>query len=211
MTGDYEVLLATLRGRRSVRRFLPDPVPEEGIEALVEAARWAPSASNRQAYRLLLVTNPELRAALAAAVEAAARMLCAELREDMRPWGGHYAAHFTHFAEAPLLVVPIHRAGGDLLRAAGAARGGERGEADALQSVAAAIQNLLLAAHTLGLGACWMTGPLVAEPALSRLLAVPRGWRISALIPVGVPAERPPAPPRRAAARLVRRVEGAAS
>ena len=206
--GPYEQLLATMRGRRSVRRFRPDPVPDEAVAALVEAARWAPSASNRQGYRLLLVASTACREALAAAVAEAAAALGAGLHDDARALGEHYTKNFTHFAAAPLVVVPIHRAGPGLL---GAARGtppdaavAALAEADALQAVAAAVQNLLLVAHLLGLGACWMTGPLIAEDALARLLDVPRGWRISAVVPVGYAAETPAAPPRRPATRLVR-------
>jgi nitroreductase len=72
--------------------------------------------------------------------------------------------------------------------------------------VAAAIENLLLCAHALGLGACWMTGPLVAAEALAAILEVPRGWTLSALVPVGRPAERPATPPRRPRDALVRRL-----
>lgn len=206
---DVDRLLATMRDRRSVRRFRSDPVPDDAVATLVEAARWAPSAGNRQAWRLLVVTDPALRAALDEAVREAVAAIRADLRDAARADADRYLDHFTHFAGAPLLLAPIHR-GVDLL---GASRGGKgdeasarRAEADAIQSVAAAIQNLLLAAHALGLGACWMTGPLVAEAALARLLRVPAGWVLSALVPVGWPAEQPAPPPRRRAETTVRRV-----
>jgi nitroreductase len=199
-------LLALLRTRRSVRRFRPDPLADGEVEALVEAAACAPSAGNRQAYRLLLVSSRDRIEAMAEAVRAEVARLRAAMREDVRPGAGAYLDSFLHFAAAPLVVAPIYRSGPDLLAATGAAPAAARGDADALASVAASIQNLLLCAHALGLGACWMTGPLVAVEALEKMLEVPRGWSLSALVPVGRPAEDPAPPPRRRPETLVRRM-----
>jgi len=200
-------LLALLRERRSVRAFRPEPVSEEQLAALVEAARWAPSAANRQAWRLLLVTAPERIAAMAAAVRAEVERLGASARPEAADEVAAYLQHFLHFAGAPLVIAPIHRAGVDLLAATGSAPPAQGGrEADAVASVAAAIQNLLLCAHAQGLGGCWMTGPLVAADALRPILEIPPGWTLSALVPVGRPAEEPPPAPRRPAEQLVRRL-----
>ncbi len=200
-------LLELMRSRRSVRRFRPDELPEETISALVEAAICAPSAGNRQAYRLLTVTSRERISAMSEAVRSEVTSLRAALRPDAAADVGKYLDSFLHFAQAPLVVAPIHRIGVDLLSAARAEAQLTYGrESDALCSVAAAIQNLLLWAHARGLGACWMTGPLVAAPTLERILEVPQGWRLSALVPVGLPAEDPAPPPRRSAERLARRL-----
>jgi nitroreductase len=199
-------LLALLRTRRSVRRFKPDPLAKEQVDALVEAATCAPSAGNRQAYRLLLVTERPRLEAMAEAVRAEVLRLRAAMRADVAPDAAAYLESFLHFSGAPLVVAPIHRCGPDLLTAAGADPLLARGDQDALASVAASIQNLLLCAHALGLGACWMTGPLVAAGALAGVLEVPRGWTLSALVPVGLPAEQPAPPPRRRPETLVRQM-----
>jgi nitroreductase len=160
----------------------------------------------------VVVTSPDLRSRLATVVrEAVERLRCA-VREDQREPVARYLERFGGFASAPVLIAPLHRAGVDLLRA-GLAPGPDapalpdRGERDALCSVSAAIMSLLLGAQALGLGACWMTGPLVAQAELEALLAVPRGWSLSALIPVGFPGEAPEAPPRRSLAAMVRRLD----
>ncbi len=202
-TSSLDTLLSLLRGRRSIRRFRPDPVPDEAIVAMAEAASWAPSARNRQAWRLVAVTTAGQIQAMTEAVEAEGRRLRAALGDRVP---GAYLDDFLHFAGAPLVFAPFHRAGPDPLRALGIdhpATG--QVELDALSSVAAAIENLLLCAHALGLGACWMTGPLVAADALARLLEVPAGWRLSALVPVGFPAEAPAPPRRRPLEQLLRR------
>ena len=208
-TARYDQLLEVLRSRRSVRRFTNEPLPEGCLEQLAEAARWAPSAGNRQSWRLLAVSDPDLIRRLGEAV----REKVAEIRGDLRSNAvrsvGTYLDAFSHFTGAPVVLAFTHRGGPDLLQAMRQSRTATKGldpEASALASVSAAIENLLLAAHALGLGACWMTGPLLAEEELSSLLEVPPGWRLSALVPVGWPAEQPDPPPRRPVERFLRRL-----
>ncbi len=207
-----EMLTTLLRDRRSVRRFRPDPVPEEKLDAILEAARWAPSAGNRQSWRLIVVTAEARRTELARAVEEAVLSTRQGLRTGMANHASAYLDNFTHFARAPVVVAPIYRVGPDLLQAtqrddAPPVPGADLRRLDAVCSVSAAIQNLLLAAHAQGLGACWMTGPLVAVEALGPILEVPRGWTLAALIPVGYAYEIPDGPARRPLERLVRRLD----
>jgi nitroreductase len=201
---NYEALLDFLVTRRSIRRFRSDSLPSGTAEKLVEAARWAPSAANRQAWRILAIESAGLREQMGAAVTKAVDNLRQQARPDLHNQVGRYLDNFLHFAQAPLVLVPIFRDGPDLLAGvcAGQASHLERGS---LCSIAAAIQNLLLAAHALGLGACWMTGPLVAASALNDLLQIPEGWQIAAIIPVGIPDEAPVIPPRRDLARLLQK------
>jgi nitroreductase len=213
MTPDYQSLLRIVRGRRSIRRFAPQPVAPEHLERMLEAARWAPSASNRQPYRFGVVRSRATRSAMVQAVDESLQAYLAAVRPDARAAAAAYAAHFRHFGEAPLVLVPFYRSGFDL--AASLAEPGPsglpvevHGALDAISSVSAAIMNLLLAAQALGLGACWMTGPLLAAPRLRGLLELAEGWEIAALIPVGHPAESPEAPPRRAVAALTRELGG---
>jgi len=209
MAIDSEALLELMRTRRSVRRFRPEPVPRARVDQLVEAARWAPTASNWQAFRLLILSSPVLLQKMREAVVEAAQATRATLREDGRALADRYFDYFVQFAQAPLVIAPIYRSAG-LLRtllppaSPSGPAAAERGDAESLCSVSAAMMNLLLCAHAQGLGACWMTGPLIAEPALLGLLAVPRGWRLAGLIAVGFPAEAPEPPPRRAPEVLAR-------
>lgn len=197
----YDELLGLLQTRRSVRRFRDEPLRAGTLERLVEAARWAPSASNQQSWRLMAIEDAALRHRLGEAVLEATGRLVTCARAEQRAAVERYAAHFCHFTSAPLVLAPVYREPPSLLeRACGPlpelldpAQPGR----DALASAAAALEHVLLAAHALGLGACWMTGPLVAEARLRAHLGVPEGWRLLALVPVGVPAEAPEAPRRR--------------
>jgi nitroreductase len=197
----YSTLLTLMRGRRSIRRFRPDALPPGTPDLLLEAARWAPSASNRQPFRFVAVESPDTRARMAALVREAVATTVERLPEDRRDKVAAYARDFSCFADAPLVLAAYHRSTNLLAEMVGLPAEADVG---AVSSVSAAIMNLLLAAHALGLGACWMTGPLVAAPALQALLEIPSGWKLSAVIPVGIPDETPPAPARRTSGQLLR-------
>lgn len=200
-----------LRERRSVRRFKPDAVPEALVQRLIDGAVCAPSASNKQPWKFLLVENRDLIAQLAAAVRAATTLVGRHIPESSQPAFQRYGDYFTRFEHAPLLIVPIYKpltllsnlTSGDLPpqeRAAIAQLEQDSG----LIGTSLALGHLLLVAHELGLGASGMTGPLLARPELKRLLEVPPAWDIVALVPVGFPDEAP-APTERKPAHLVTR------
>ncbi|MBI5487233.1 MAG: nitroreductase family protein [Deltaproteobacteria bacterium] len=197
--GAYDELLALVRARRSVRRFLPEPVSQEDVRRLLEAARWAPSPTNRQPWRFAVVRDAErkagMREAVAAAARAAATAVGGMVEEGMAP----YAAMFEAFEQAPVVVAVLARRPSRVAARLGAGLSDTERAALAgdLPAIGAAIQNFLLAAHALGLGACWLSGPLLAAPDLRAILGGPPTLDLVALIPVGRPAETPAAPPRR--------------
>lgn len=209
MTEELSQLMHLMKERRSVRRFSSAPVSPEQLEPLLEAARWAPTAGNRQAFRLVVIRSREVIDRLGKVVREKAARLVTEARPERKQGLAAYAENFVHFVGASVVVVPIYRQGPDLLRglAGGPQSASGRGAVDALSSVSAAVMNLLLAAHAAGLGACWMTGPLIAEAAIAEILTVPRGWSVAALIPVGYAAEQPEAPKRRELSTLTRTID----
>lgn len=200
--------MSLMRARRSIRHFRPDPIPGELLEQVLEGARWAPSAGNRQAYRFLVIQSSEIIEAMGREVRAATDRLAEHLRPDFVQQAAAYLENFHCFAGAPVVLVPIYRTGFDVMRAVAdehrAPLPGTKPVIDALASVSAAITHLLLSAHALGLGSCWMTGPLIASRELSARLQLPTGWDIAALIPLGFPAEEPPERSRRPLSQMVR-------
>jgi nitroreductase len=81
-----ESVLALLKGRRSIRRYRPDPVPEEIVDQLLEAGRWAPSASNRQPWAFIVVQDEVVR-------------------REVAQHAAYYFVRWAHVEEAPLLIV----------------------------------------------------------------------------------------------------------
>ena len=200
-----------MRARRSIRRFKPDPVPRDVVRQLLEAAVTAPSASNKQPWRFFVIEDRPRIERMAAAVREATAIVAAHVPEPSQPAFRAYGDYFTRFEHAPVVIVPIHRALSVLSNLVddalddGARRAIARMEEQSgLIGTSLALQNLLLMAHALGLGASGMTGPLVAEPALRAILEVPDGWGIVALVPIGWPAEDPAPTDRKAVDKVVR-------
>lgn len=161
-----------ISGRRSIRKYTSENIDDKTIERLIDAARMAPSAGNIQDWFFVIVRDPQLKEELARA-----------------------AYNQMFIATAPVIIVYF----ADLERIA---RGyGERGRTlYALQDSGAAIQNLLLAAHALGLGTCWIGA--FDERRTESLLNAPKHLRAVAIIPVGHPAEAPAMRQRRPRAKI---------
>jgi len=184
MSSDYRLILGS---RRSIRRYRDEPVPEELIKRLLEAAAWAPSAHDRQPWRFAIVKEASTRERLG---HAMGERLLADLAAE-----GQDAEEAARRAErsrqrvvtAPvLLLVCMTMAGSSC--PAGRVRA-QREHHMAAQSVAAAIENLLLAASAEGLGACWVGAPLYCPDTVSDALSLPEDWEPQALITLGYPAE----------------------
>ena len=154
-------LLEAIKGRRSVRAFKQQDVPEETVEKLIDAARHAPSAGNIQPWEFVIVRNQEIKKKLARA-----------------------ALNQTFIEDAPVVIVVCANEKRSSMGY------GSRGKTlYCIQDTAAATQNILLTAYSLGLGACWIGA--FNEDEAKRALNAPEGIRPVAIIPVGYPDETP--------------------
>lgn len=180
-------VLDAIRSRRSIRRYTAAPVTAEAIERLLTAATWAPSAHNRQPWRFVVLTQSEPKERLAAAMGArlrADRLADGDAPDLVEKDAARSRLRITH---APVVVV-ICLTMADMDKYPDMRR--QKAEhLMATQSVAMAAQNLLLAAHAEGLGACWMCAPLFCADTVRESLALPTDWEPQALITLGFPAE----------------------
>ena len=204
---DLPGFVAAVEGRHSVRRFTAEPVPRADVREMVRLATLAANAGNAQPWRFVAVDDPALLAAMRAVGRRAPRR-SGELARGRRhrrrraPNAPALLKSTTLFADAPLTIAVFEPALRVAHRPAAARRGVPREERDRLrarpdlQSVGAAVQLLLLAAHLLGYGACWMCAPVLAAPRLEELLGAEEPARLAALVAVGV-AAGPPAGPGR--------------
>lgn len=191
-------LQQVLQTRRSIRRYTADPVPPETVERLLTAAIWAPSAHNRQPWRFATVITPEAKSQLA---QAMGRQLRADRLADGDPAEAVEAdaARSQARIEGAPVVLVVCLTLADMDRYPDA----RRAQAEylmAVQSVAMAVQNLLLAAHAEGLGACWMCAPLFCGEAVRAGLGLPADWQPQALVTLGWPASQGKAATRQPAA-----------
>lgn len=167
-------------GRRSVRRLKSDPVPEEALMRILDAARWAPSWANSQCWEFIVVEDEQLKR---------------RLSETLTPRNPAREA----VAGAPVVLAACARLGVAGFKAGQPVT--SRGGWWYMFDVALAVQNLCLAAHALGFGTV-IVGAFDHREA-EEALRVPKGVEVVALIPLGYPAEQPKTPSRRGLEELV--------
>jgi coenzyme F420-0:L-glutamate ligase/coenzyme F420-1:gamma-L-glutamate ligase len=179
---------ALLRGRRSIRRYLPQPVPRESLDAILETATYAPSAHNRQPWRFALVQEDATKERLARAMGE--RLRADRLRDSdaAEIVEADVARSFSRITSAPALVI-VCLTMEDMDKYPDARRSAAEHQM-AVQSTAIAMQTLLLAAHNAGLGASTMCGPLFCPDTVVSALGLPAHWEPQALVTLGYPAAR---------------------
>jgi nitroreductase len=190
---------------------------------MVEAATWAPSSTNSQPWRFILVTQRELISQMAQMVRDECQRLSEQCRlmqqQDLARFFRflrHYAGFFGDASAVFLACAEkydLNRFGLDERTVlAKAEELGAPNFASMLwrtveKSVAMSVQNLLLKAHELGYGTCVMDAPLIVERDLRHLLGIPPEHQLVMVIPVGVPAADPRQPGRKSVDQVVRYVE----
>jgi nitroreductase len=154
-------LMEAIKGRRSIRKYQSDPVPEEVLRTLMEAVRWAPSWANTQCWEVIVVKDPKVKSELATTL----------------PKGNPALSSMT---DAPLVLVLCGKKG---------VSGFYKGQASTVKGdwvmfdTGLAMQNLCLAAHTLGLGTV-IVGFFDHKKA-EEILGVPENVEVVAMTPLG--------------------------
>ena len=203
----FDDLMTMMAARRSIREFLPMPIGATIINALVRAAVTAPSAGNRQDWEFIFVESEKIREKMAASVRrawnsAANNAESAAIRAEINS----YSDNFSWFAHAPAVAV-VSTSGVD--KTTESLCGGDavlaRSVAGNFASASMATQNFMLAAEAAGLATCCLTGPLLAESSLKRMLGIKRSRDLVCLIALGKPVSSArPEPEERSMENVVR-------
>ncbi len=191
-------IIDVITSRKSIRRYTPDPVPDDMIDKILEAARWAPTGENYQPWRLIVIRDKETRNRIGdlAKLGSGSRMTAWYCMGEMQKrFEGikdpkkraevlrfMYSGEVSEFAkQAPLIIAVI----GTLME----------GSVDVPYDLSACIENMLLEAHSLGLGACWVHGPVASSrdaKKFKEILDIPTGmgeYKVIAYVAIGWPAE----------------------
>jgi len=163
-----------IRGRRSIRRYTDRPVPIDLVREVLEAGTWAPSAKNGQQWRFTVLTG-EAKKRLTDLFRSELQALSAKL---IYPNMGSSFSSCSIMEQAPVLIMVWNT--------------GEHGWEAELQSVAAAIQNMLLKAYSLGLGSLWIGDVYYTLDALAKHLGKP--WKLVAAVALGWSSSAPNPP-----------------
>jgi nitroreductase len=188
-------LYEAIKGRRSVREYQDRPVEAEKLERILDAALWAPSAHNEQAWRFTVLRGEGKEAIYKAMVEAAE-----EVERRGEPLPG-FRATARLIGKAPVLVAVFHARSAPVPLQETYSREELFRLSAEIQSAAAAVENLLLAAHAEGLGAVWIGYTNRIADRLKEILGED-GFPV-ATVALGYPARMPSPPERKDRARRV--------
>lgn len=194
-------VFGVIRGRRSVRAFRPEPLSRAQVEAVLEAAGWAPSPHGRQPWRFVVVTSAAGKERLAGAMGAEWRRQLALDGQDAATIEARFRKSHARITGAPVVIVPCL-----YLDDLDVYPDPERQAAEmtmAVQSLGCAVQNMLLAAYAQGFDGGWMCAPLFCQDTVRAALGLAANLHPHALIPLGYAARDPLRRPRRPLDELV--------
>lgn len=194
-------IFEAIHGRRSIRKFANKPVLKNDLIKILNAARLAPSGGNLQAWRFIVIENKSIISEMATIIKERIdgltklgnkscenSAILSNLQARFR-----FSSLFFQYApvtiavqvgENPYIKPVLHYLKKNGLDSYEAYR--LLGFVE-VQSGSAAIENLVLAAHSLGYGTCWMNVPFIALKEVEKLLGVEDPWQLIALVPLGVP------------------------
>lgn len=181
-------ILEAIRTRRSVRRYKPDPVDDKAIETVLEAARLAPSWANTQCWRFIVVRDNDIKTEL---VNALIKVEIGKALVDN--------PSIRAVGSAPVVIVACARLGKSGYEFGKPAT--DKGDSWYMYDVALAMQNLSLAAHSLGLGTVIIGAMNAGE--IASILDVPEGFCVVAMTPLGYYEVEPKPVPRKELSEIV--------
>ena len=202
-----------MRTTFAAREYTGEPLPDAVLYRILDDARFAPSGGNRQGNRVIIVRNPETRAALAKLAEPAARQYLAQIEAGENPWNTvtPCAVSAPQIAQTPVparLVEPYLKAAVvlvfvvDLQVVAAMDQYLDRIGIVGGASVYPFVWNVLLGARNAGFGGTITTLPVAQEPEIQRLLNIPRHYAVGAVVPIGKPVKQLTRLKRRAVADI---------
>lgn len=177
-----DMYLDLFRSRRSIRFFKDEPIPDKHVMMILEAARWAPSASNAQPWQFIVIKDPKIKKDLNLTMKKVGSAV--RKRHPEFPWSTT-PRDPKLISTVPVVVAVC--ADYDIEELQRYAIISEEFKKDLISfSIAAAIQNMMLMATALGVGSLWLTKPFTKE--IKQLLHIPERLRLVALMALGYPA-----------------------
>jgi len=187
-------LKEAIYNRSSVRNFTKEKVSEENLRELVRRAGAAPSINNSEPWKFIAITNEDLLKELGDVVRIKYKNLIPENDERITDTIRNQVTKFaSFFSDAPAVIAVVAKPYSAIIDEILVSTGLTHDEMNKLrnypdiQTYGAAIQNILLSAVELGLGACWLTGPMVAKNELEEILGIESPHKLIAFVVVGMP------------------------
>ncbi len=179
-------IIEAVKTRKSIRKYEREDVDLNLIKKIIEISVNSPSGGNAQNWFTYIIKNKDILNRMRSEVETVYKKVT----------GKDAPSVYAFFNEAPVMLAVVQKpyigSLDDILEKADKNRNYDRKFIvnPGLQGVSSFITHVLLVAHNEGLGACWMTGPLIAKPEIESMLGVKKPDNLVALIPIGKPVER---------------------
>ncbi len=179
-------IIEAVKTRKSIRKYEREDVDLNLIKKIIEISVNSPSGGNAQNWFTYIIKNKDILNRMRGEVETVYKKVT----------GKDAPGVYAFFNEAPVVLAVVQKpyigSLDDILEKSDKNRNYERKFIvnPGLQGVSSFITHILLVAHNEGLGACWMTGPLIAKPEIESMLGVRKPDNLVALIPIGKPVER---------------------
>lgn len=192
-------IFEVITSRKSIRRYKPDPIPDEMIQKVMEAGRWAPTGHNYQPWRFIVVKNPETKKAISRLCKLATGSretayygmgvlqprfaAIQDPKERERVMAMMYTGSVSEFAANATVLIVLY---GTMLG----------GELNVPYDLAACMENMILEAHSLGIGSCWVHAPVGGTRdaiKFKKLMKMPAGmgqYKVLAVLCLGWPSEQ---------------------
>lgn len=197
---DYKNFLDIVKARRSIRKFKPDPVPDEDIKKIIEAARWAMSGANGQPWEFIIVKSADIRLKIAELMREHHNFSYyfekSRIPELRHPGGAVERHSLPTFKDAPVIIVIA----GDPRTYQATVLGHQFRSFDGSvfhMNLGNAAMVVNLAAYAIGLGSAWISISPPTDSRLIQLLNIPDYFKIYTIVPIGYPAYKPPETKRR--------------
>ncbi len=179
-------IIEAVKTRKSIRKFKQEDLDLDQIKKIIEVSINSPSGGNAQNWFVYIIKNKDILDRMRNEVETVYEKITGKSAPGV----------YAFFNEAPVVLAVVQKpyigALDAVIEKADANRNYDRKFIvnPGLQGVSSFITHILLVVHNEGLGACWMTGPLIAKPEIEKILGVKSPDNLVALIPIGKPVER---------------------
>ncbi|MGE5430496.1 MAG: nitroreductase family protein [Syntrophomonadaceae bacterium] len=204
-------MLEIIKSRRSIRKFTDEKVSGEEISCLIETAASAPSNSNRQPWKFIVLKSEEKKKEVTQAVLDKIEFLKSVLKSDeMLSVIDSYKDYLIFIKDAPVLIFALYKTPPLMVAeffSEAKLKGIESMAQNELISTSMAVENLLLAAHIMGLGSCCTTGPLIAAAEIKTILDVRPPFEIASVIALGRYDCTPAAPVKKTVKDIIEVIE----
>jgi nitroreductase len=190
----YDEFLELVKNRRSIRHYKADPVSDEDIEKIIEAARWAPSGFNSQLWEFVVVKDPALREQIIAFVVEAYKTMFKKTAPPKKDGVDPGRKFVMGWQKAPVFIIPF---GDTRVRDCSPVPPVKTDDIKwnsvFYSSMAIAYQYVALAAVSLGLGSQWVSAVCAppVEARIKELLGIPAAMKVYDMLTLGYPAKEP--------------------